>query len=517
MLAGSLTFLASLYLTWVSAGNPIRAIQTKHGALSLLNLFSNAFALNGWGVFGQAAAIAAVALGFLAVVSIIQPELESALPMGGCAIALAALALVNAAAVRTHGIYLAGYDGLSAHLSTGAYMGGAAALVALLSAAWVSHDEIPELWKAAAATLLTIGLVAAYVLPTLNIHKHAPTGLGAFDFVGIGSNGRASMLLIASFGLTFWFGATPPIRRISGAVVVLVLAVGGFSPYGTHAHWPYEAWLAIGCAAGLLILALATNGQLRVARPSRPYALALEGAFLLLVAEFFNWERSCSHSPEGTCFVFNGWSGGLTGGLVAVLVGLLLCFRRYAPELAVAVAIYVASSGLAITAHANLSYGAFLGFAGAALLLLAVALRPWKEVRASLRLVPVGVCVAFLAIPVATLSDRLSPRTELFGSWQLRLLEAAAIVLTLRLIGRWLRGPAADDELLLVPLALVAFTGLDFGERQHAFSISWEAWLSLALSLLLVALGWLGRRGGLADFRIPDEIWRVDRISAGED
>src|SRR5205823_2339100 len=104
MLGGSLTFLASLDLTWVSAGDPTRAIRTHQGALSLLNLFSNAFALNGWGAFGQAAAIAAVALGFLAVVSLIRPELEGALPIGGCAIALAALALVNAADLRTQGI-----------------------------------------------------------------------------------------------------------------------------------------------------------------------------------------------------------------------------------------------------------------------------------------------------------------------------------------------------------------------------------------------------------------------------
>ena len=57
MLAGSVTFLASLNLTWVSAGDPSQALRTRHGALSILNLFSNAFAFEGWGAFGQAAAI----------------------------------------------------------------------------------------------------------------------------------------------------------------------------------------------------------------------------------------------------------------------------------------------------------------------------------------------------------------------------------------------------------------------------------------------------------------------------
>ena len=40
--------------------------------------------------------------------------------------------------------------------------------------------------------------------------------------------------------------------------------------------------------------------------------------------------------------------------------------------------------------------------------------------------------------------------------------------------------------------------------------------LALAMSVLLVVLGWVGQRGSLDNFRIPDEIWRVDQISAGE-
>ena len=102
------------------------------------------------------------------------------------------------------------------------------------------------------------------------------------------------------------------------------------------------------------------------------------------------------------------------------------------------------------------------------------------------------------------------------GSWRLILLEAAAIVVGLRLIGRWLTGPGADIELLYLPVALLALTSLDLGERQHIYAIGWEGWLALALCVLLIVLGWLGQRGSLDNFRIPDEIWRVDRISAGE-
>ncbi len=521
MLAGSLTFLASLYLTWISVMPPAAARGNTGdgtGLNSLLNLMNG----GGWngvgvGVFGQAAAIAAVALALLALLAFWRPELGGgALPFGGCAIALAALALVNAAALLAEAILEPEYDGVSAHLSTGAYVGGAAAFVALVGAAVASRDELAELGNAtvAAATLLTAGLAAAYVLPALNVHPFQLTGASGFQFSSVGSYGTAIMLLLASFGLTFWLGAAPPLRRLSTAAVVLVLAVGGFSVLGTHVHWPYEAWLAIGCAAGLLALALAANGRPHIARPKRQDALALEGAFLLLASLFFNWERSCS--PAGRCFVSNGWGGGLTGGLVALLVVLLLGFRRLLPELVFTIAIYVVASGLSITVRGSLSWGAFLGFAGAALLLLAVGSHPRKPARGGVRLIPVAACLAFLAIPVATLSDRLSGPIEIFGAWQLRLLEGAAIVLALRLIGRWLSGPPADGEVLLLPVALLAFTVLDLGEAQHVHLISWEGWLSLLLSLLLVALGWLGRRGRLDRFRIPEEIWRVDRISAGE-
>jgi hypothetical protein len=372
----------------------------------------------------------------------------------------------------------------------------------------VSHDEISELGNAVAATLLTIGLVAAYVLLVRN--RNDP-------FAVVGSYGTALMLLIASFGLTFWFGVRSPLKRLSAAAVTFVLVLGGFSVLGTQMHWPYEAWLAIGCAVGLLALAVASNRERQNVALRRPDAVALTGAAVLLASFFFNWQSWCGpSSPTRTCSVSNEWGGGLTGGLVGILVVLLLGFRYLSPELAVTIAIYVLGVGLDYTAHGSLSYGAFVGFAGAALLLVALGLLPRKRVRAGARLVPVAVSLAFLAIPVAALSGRLSMNVEINGAWRLALLETAAIVVGLRLIGRWLSGPAADLELLLLPVSLLALTSLDLGERQHMYFIGWEGWLALALSVLLVALGWLGRRGSLDNFRIPDEIWRVDRISTGE-
>jgi hypothetical protein len=497
ILGSSLTFLASLFLDWT-----IRTPRPTTGPLSVINLF-DAFSWNGWASsFGQAAAIAAIALALCALVSVFRPEVEAALPFGGCAIALVALTVVNLAALQAFGETS---RGVPVHVGAGAYVGGAAALVALLSAAWVSNDEISGLGTIVAATLLTIGLVSAYVLLARNSQD---------PFSVVASYGTALMLLIASFGLTFWFGTRTPLKRLSAAAVILVLVLGGFSVLGTHMHWPYEAWLAIGCAVGLLALAVASGRE----RPmlERADTVALTGATVLLASFFFNWQGPCGHGIRQTCYVSNGWGGGLTGGLAGIFVVLLLGFRYLSPELAVTIAIYVLGAGFGLTAHDSLGYGAFVGFAGAALLLFAVGLRPRKRIRAGARLVPVAVSLAFLAVPVAALSGRLSPDLEFNGGWRLPLLEAAAIVVGLRLIGRWLSGPAADIELLVLPVTLLALTALDLGEKQQAHLTGWEGWLALALSILLVVLGWIGQRGGLDDVRIPDEIWRVDRISTGE-
>ena len=194
MLAGSLTFLASLYMWWVTASQPA-VTGPRSGVSGLLDLLNSSAGLDGWGVFGQVAAVAAVALALLAVIALLRPELEAALPIGGFAIALAALALVNDSDLWTQGLYRAGLDGLATHVGYGAYVGGAAALAALLSAAWVSRDDISEPRNAALATLLTVGLVGSYVLPIFSLHTPRLKGSGGFQFVGVGGYGTAVMLL----------------------------------------------------------------------------------------------------------------------------------------------------------------------------------------------------------------------------------------------------------------------------------------------------------------------------------
>jgi hypothetical protein len=127
-------------------------------------------------------------------------------------------------------------------------------------------------------------------------------------------------------------------------------------------------------------------------------------------------------------------------------------------------------------------------------------------------------CLGFLAIPVATLTGRLSlfsafsVTLDAYSPWRWDWVELGAILVGLRLLGRWLAGPKADDELVLLPLALLAMTVLTVVEASRAGYINWEAWLSMGLCVLLVVLGWLERNGGLDKLRIPEEIWRVDRL-----
>jgi len=48
--------------------------------------------------------------------------------------------------------------------------------------------------------------------------------------------------------------------------------------------------------------------------------------------------------------------------------------------------------------------------------------------------------------------------------------------------------------------------------RRAFGTINWEGWVSVGLCVLLAALGWLERNGGLENFRLPEEIWRIDRL-----
>jgi hypothetical protein len=63
-------------------------------------------------------------------------------------------------------------------------------------------------------------------------------------------------------------------------------------------------------------------------------------------------------------------------------------------------------------------------------------------------------------------------------------------------------------------LGLLGLTALELIYERG--EIGWEDWASVVLCLLLVALGWLERNGGLEKLLVPEEIWRFDRLPDAE-
>jgi hypothetical protein len=518
LLASACVFLASLYLLWSESAPPAAQASTP----SQIPVFTGGVAFSGWaGIYGSAAALAAVTLVLGAGVSLLRRQLAIRLPLASAGAALLYLTLLNAAWVQGVSVFEGTFQNVSVHLARGAWLGIASAAIAFLAAVGARWEEVARrpLVPAVIALALTVGLLAAFILPWLHVHPpHARTG-GAFGFEvsNLGSSVVVFIATVACFGLPLWRRGAPPGRRLCAALGMVVLVAGGLSTLGTHRHWPYETWLQLGCSLGLVALALVTSRGLRISWPPIADAAAVAAASLLVASLFLPWQKF-----RGVGGSVSGWAiaqAPTAGGLAVILLVLLLGFRRLYVELAVGAAIYVMASGFAITQLplTHLGYGAPLGFAGAALLLVAAARRlgsvPPDRRRLLVRLVPMLACVAFLALPVATLTERLSHQLEFYSPWHWYWLELGAILVALRLLGRWLAGPKADDELVLLPLALLALTVLTVVEAHNALDVlTWQSWLSLGLCVLLAVLGWLERTRGLESFRVPEEIWRVDRL-----
>jgi hypothetical protein len=501
LLGSALAFLASLYLPW--------EILSATPPAGIFDPFS-VDRFDGWVPgFGQAAGVLALALAVAAGASLFRPRVASRTPLAACAVAILFLALMNAAQLRAGALFEdASLNGAGRHLGSGAYLGVCSALVALAAAAVIRRHELTPRPSATgvAGLALSAGLLAAFFLPLARIHAPHPPQRGAFfTFEGVPTIFAAAFVC---FGFAFWTRPTATRIRLATAGGAAVLTGAYLSSLG-QAAWPYEAWLALGCSLGLV--ALAVLGA-RVPRPAPRHwidAVTVAAAVLLIASLFLPWLKG---------FQGNGWSvvfSAMAGSLAVLLLSLMLGAGYVAVELAVGAAIYVMAAGFELTQYAHLGYGTPSGFAGAAFLLLGAARGlpsvPREPRRLVTRLVPLLACGCFLAIPIAALTYRLSPRLALDSPWRVIWFEVAAVLVALRLLGRWLRGSGDDSELLLLPFVLLALTGLDLIAIRGQ-GISWEGWASVVLCAALVALGWVERNGGLERLRVPDEIWRVDRL-----
>jgi len=472
----------------------------------------------------------ALALALGAVVSIMRPQLETRLPLGSCALGVGFFGLLSVWQIRDRALFAGGDPRVAVDVAYGSYLGLAAAAIVCVAGLARRRRELArgDLTITLAAAALSSGVLAAFLIPEITAATPR-IGQGVSFFYEIGINDELPILIVGllCFGLPLWTSPTRGRARLAVSAAIAVL-VGGFvspflsqflggyvSQFGSTPYWPWELSLLCGCSAGLVVLALATSHPLHFGRPGAADVTAFVAGSLLLVSLFLEWQKADSVS---------GWQlthGAIAGGLALTALILRLGFGRLPVELIVGAAIYVMAAGFSISQFPRFVHGfrfapgTLLGFAAATLLLLAAA-RRLREIprspRRRSRLVPGLACLAFLAFPIAVLVRDL-PRFGVESPWALGWLMLPAILVALRLLGRWLSGPRADEELLLLPFLLLALTSLDVIYIRMQ-GIGWESWCSLGLCLLLTLLGWIETRGG--GLESVAEMFRVDRVSAAE-
>ena len=513
LLAGPLAFLASLYLPWRT---PVQAPGY----------------LVGWTApTGYAAGLLAVALAVAATVAILRPSRAMLLPFGGLGASLAYFAAAGAVELTAFAFPVGVYPGPSGwtgfgHVqwawSSGVYLGCAAGGLAALAGLALRRKELFAQRTAAdvAAAAFGLGLLASFLLPWERVDGITPIGLdspaatlaAAALFVGAGWFRRAESRPRLAFLLA--------IALLTGAAATGV-TVGGATAYGT--------WVGVGCAVALVGLEGArARAHLRLpAALPRPSAQSF-GAFLLLVALWLPWQQF-GVGPHA--FSTNGWQSiyGASCGVLAMAllaVPLLPWVTHPAVEIALAIAGLVATFGVTVAAEANhfvhMGYGSYVGFAAAALLLLGV-LAPLEPPavdrrRAVVRGVPVAAslaCIGAILVPAwqGVLPILWTGEARAVRSW----FAVAALLLALHLLRLWVERigppPAPSGNLVVVPLLILPLPVLElFVDRAL---VAWGGVILAVLCLLLAALGWIERRGGLEGLGVP-EVLRVDRLPETE-
>jgi hypothetical protein len=474
LLASSLVFLTSLYLPWeTTPGVPV--------------------APTGWNSsFGQAAGLIALALAATTASALVRPSLQERLPLARCALALGYFGLLVWAELRALGMFeQSNLANESVNYGSGAYLGVASALVAVLVAQLMRRGEVARRLSvvSVAGTVLTLGLLAAFILPLLRVHVPLNGSPTAFVFAAVSPERDTATIFAAGivlFGAPVWADTRRVRERLAVAAATAILTGGTLS---LVAHWTSYSWLALGCSLGLVALAVAESRGLPLVVRSWTELTAAAGAVLLIAALFLPWQHG--YSGSGWTFSFSA----LAGGLAVVLVTLLLVASgTLAAELALGSAILVLAAGFTLTGYSSVAYGAILGFAGAAGMLVNVggALRPVPADRRLLRLTAVAACVAFVAIAVVPLTGRLSAHLELEAPWRLLWLQIAAVLVAFRLLGWWLAAGCRDHRLVTLPLALLALTALDL-VYNRGDGLSWGGVATVGLCLLLAAFGWIER------------------------
>jgi hypothetical protein len=249
---------------------------------------------------------------------------------------------------------------------------------------------------------------------------------------------------------------------------------------------------------------------------------------LLIVALFLPWQEL--HTPV-TTHGTDGWyvsSGAAAGSLCLLILATpaLPALENYVLDAVVAIAIFVSALGTAFHHESSVyrfGYGAFVGFATAGILLVS-ALVPLRfasvdRARALARAVPLTasvLCVAAVFVPLwYVLPNPWEVQAFPLSGW----LSVPGLLIALYLVRLWVprvRGPArTGGRLTLVPLVLLTLPALEL-IRFRSGAVIWGAVILVGLCLLLAMVGWIDEHSGLESIRVPDEVWRVDRLPEAE-
>jgi hypothetical protein len=385
-----------------------------------------------------------------------------------------------------------------------------------------------------AALVLAIGLLVAFLLPWARL----PAAEGV-EFLGIGRPATAVAAVLTLWLTRAWYGGIPAgwLERLvlpGGVALFTAAAISSLTFSGSRLG---AAWIGLALAVALAALPLARGIRVPSVRLPR-YALATGGAAALLIsALFFPWQEICYGRDgevgllSGRCLSTNGWTtppGSVAAILAIALALVVLDPRRLAAsrlELGAGLALVVATLGFQVERQsgdgfsAGFGSGAVVGLVAAAILVALVLVRQARPTidrgRALVRLAPIVACSAYVAVVVlpwwGVLPDGVQSALSFAPlSW----LTIAGALVGLRLLRLWVaRVPSATgnaDWLVLLPLALLALAMVDLA-RLRDEGLTWGRGTIVGLCLVLLLLGWVERRDGLEQLRVP-EVLRIDRL-----
>lgn len=528
VLASALTFLASLFLPW----QELRPPESGAGVLGVLNLFASGGNVEGWSTtVGVAASLAALALAAVAAAALIRPTAAIRARFTPIALAMLYLAIGSVLVMRAEEKVYGRRLHLHLHSAYGMFLGLAVAAVALVGAVALEASAIrrPRPTESLIA-LLGVGLLASALLPWAS--PFGPDQTLSFPGVTLGLVVLPAAGVCVIVGMALWAGTT----RYAAAVAVAVLTGAG-----VNAIWPntirYGAWIALGFAIALVAVTAASRRGEPLARPTFAIGLGAGAATVLVVSLFLPWQQYCNPGGHpyghgvGSCIGTTGWANGEFGSFTGVLA-LLLIFGAlgatriaFPPtEIVLAIATLVAVMGASLGKSIgypswSFGYGAYIGFAATGILLFIALSRvppPRIESRHALaRLVPLAAAfAAFLtvALPLwSVLPDQWRSQVVVLEDWY----AVVGLLLAIHLLRRWLesarRNPFPSDQLVVLPLALLALTALELIQRRSE-GMTWGGGILVGLCLLLALLGWMEPKGRLESIHVPEELWRIDRL-----